>query len=168
MSDLTLSDPLTEGERDETRPPGEGGDGDGVGGPRDGGPEPVVEPVVEPMRMSTEAQTERPTVRAGAGVPPWWLQPPPRELPHPMAARREPVGGPWYPPGPPQVMEEDHLVERVVSRLVDILGPRLAAQTPPSVREDLRQAPQGPREAPVASSTPEVEELLESVPEELA
>jgi hypothetical protein len=34
--DPTLSDPLTEGEGDETRPPGE--DGDGVGGPE----QPVV------------------------------------------------------------------------------------------------------------------------------
>jgi hypothetical protein len=57
-SDLTLDDPLTES-GDVTRPPGEGGDGDGVGGPREGGPE---QPVVEPVLMSTEAQTEGPAM----------------------------------------------------------------------------------------------------------
>jgi hypothetical protein len=40
--DITLADPLTEG-GDVTRPPGEGGDGDGgVSGPGEGGPEQVV------------------------------------------------------------------------------------------------------------------------------
>jgi hypothetical protein len=158
--DLTLSDPLTEGEGDETCPPGEGGDdGDGVGGPGEGGPEQlVVEP--KPVLMSTEAQTEGPAMRAG---PPWapWALPPPWVLPRPMAAGREPVGGPWYPPGPPQDPQaEDRLVERVVSRLVDILGPRLAAQTPPRFRQDLREAHQG-----LHAGAQEVEEL--SFPEEL-
>jgi hypothetical protein len=46
MSDLTFSDPLTEEEGDKICPPGE--DGDGVGWPGDGGPEPVVEPVESP------------------------------------------------------------------------------------------------------------------------
>jgi hypothetical protein len=120
-----------------------------------------VEPVVEPVRVSTEAQTEGPAIGAGAGVPPWWLRPPPWTLPCPMAAGREPVGGPWYPPGPPQAMKEDHLVERVVSRLVDILGPRLAVQNPPRAREDLREAHQG-----LHAGAPEVEELslLEELP----
>jgi hypothetical protein len=75
VSELTLDDLLTEGS-DVTRPPGEGRDGDGVGRPGEGGLEqPVVEPLepMEPMLMSTEAQTEGPAIRAGAGVPLWWL-----------------------------------------------------------------------------------------------
>jgi hypothetical protein len=57
-------------------------------------------------------------------------------------------------------------VERVVSRLVDILGPQLAGRASSRAAEDLREAPQGPHGAPVASST-QVEELPESVLEEL-
>jgi hypothetical protein len=80
-----------------------------------------------------------------------------------MAAGRGLVGGPWYPPGPPQdqALAEDHLVKRVVSRLVDILGPQLAAQTHPRSTEDLREAPQGPH-----AGASEVEEILEFLPEE--
>jgi hypothetical protein len=67
----------------------------------------------------------------------------------------------------------DDLEERVVRRIVDLLGPMLEARSPERGREDLREAPQGPykrapelvgrREEltasePVASST-QVEEL---------
>jgi hypothetical protein len=100
--DFTLTKPLTEGEGDKTRPPGEGGDGDaGVDGPGDRGLEPVAESVEEPVRVSTEAQTEGPAIGAGAGASPWWLQaPPPWALPYPMAAGRELAGSPWYPQDP--------------------------------------------------------------------
>jgi hypothetical protein len=108
----------------------------------------------------TEAQTEGPAMRAGVGVPPWWLQEPPPHwaLPHPMAAGREPAWGPWYPPGPPPQgpSQMDDLEERVVRRIADLLGPRIPARG----REDLREAPQG-----LHAGAPEVEEL--SLPEEL-
>jgi hypothetical protein len=116
--------------------------------------------VVEPVLMSTEAQTEGPAIGARAGAPPWWLQaPPPWALPHPMAAGREPAGGPWWPPGPPQdqALVEDNLVERVVSRLVDILRPQLVARTSSGAAED----PQG-----LHAGAPEVEKpsFLEELP----
>jgi hypothetical protein len=72
----------------------------------------------------------------------------------------------------------DDLEERVVRRIVDLLGPMLEARSPARGREDPREAPQGPyKRAPelvgrreeltaselVASST----QVEESVPEEI-
>jgi hypothetical protein len=62
-------------------------------------------------------------------------------------------------------MVDYYLVERVVSRLVDILGPQLAAQTPSRACEDLREAPQGLHEgAPEGSLEGLLEQLLASEP----
>jgi hypothetical protein len=110
---------------------------------------------------------EGPAMRARAGPPPWWLQEPPPHwaLPYPIAAGREPAGVPWYPPGfaPQGPSQMDDLEERVVRRIVDLLGPILEARSPARGREDLREAPQGLHAgAPEVEVVPEF--LLEEVP----
>jgi hypothetical protein len=101
-----------------------GGGGSGVTAQN----EPVFEQVVEPVQAAgvqtgpgAEARTQ-----ARDPVEPWWLQsPPPWMLPDPMAARRRPAGGPWYPPGPPSQSPSqiDDWEDRVVMRLMELIGP---------------------------------------------
>jgi hypothetical protein len=60
------------------------------------------------------------------------------------------AGGPWqFPSGPhPQGLSQmdDELENQVVLRLMDLLGPMLAARVPARACEDLREVPQWLRE----------------------